>query len=253
MSVDSFEAVAAAVAGDLGPERLRRLAVGVLSGASRDALSVEAGLTVGPASVAAQRLLDALEDEGLAAPVAAAYLRGVAAGYEHQAARVQADLVWTGPAVFDVPVRATAQVLADLVGEARRELILTTYSARPYPPLLTALRAAVARGVGVWIVVETLLGAGSALQGEQPANAFADLPGVQLWSWAVDRRPEGAKMHAKVAVADQRTLFVSSANLTTSGIGSNIEAGVLVRGGTAARRAAEHLTALRRDGLLVRV
>jgi hypothetical protein len=46
---------------------------------------------------------------------------------------------------------------------------------------------------------------------------------------------------------------VSSANLTAAGIGSNLEAGVLVRGGAAPRRAAEHLRAMRRDGLLVRI
>jgi phosphatidylserine/phosphatidylglycerophosphate/cardiolipin synthase-like enzyme len=144
-------------------------------------------------------------------------------------------------------------VLTGLVGEARRELILTTYSAKPYAPLLDALTAAVDRGVTVWVVIETLHGAGSAIQGDQPARAFAGLTGVQLWTWALDRRPEGAKMHAKIAVVDERTLLVSSANLTTSGITNNMEAGLVIRGGTAASRAAEHLRALRRDGLLVRM
>jgi phosphatidylserine/phosphatidylglycerophosphate/cardiolipin synthase-like enzyme len=106
----------------------------------------------------------------------------------------------------------------------------------------------------VWAVVETLHGAGSALQGDQPAAAFATVPGMSLWTWDVSRRADsGAKMHAKLAVSDERTLFISSANLTTSGITNNIEAGVLVRGGTAARRAAEHLRTLRRDQILVRL
>lgn len=60
-------------------------------------------------------------------------------------------------------------------------------------------------------------------------------------------------MHAKIAVVDEEALLVGSANLTGSGIEHNIEAGVLVHGGTAARRAAEHLRALRRDGALVRI
>jgi phosphatidylserine/phosphatidylglycerophosphate/cardiolipin synthase-like enzyme len=191
------------------------------------------------------------EVAGLAPGEAAAYLRGLAAGYDARAARVQSELVWTGPAVFDVPVRATAQVLTGLVGEARQELILTTYSAKPYPPLTEALRAATARGVSVWAVVETLQGAGSALNGAEPAAAFP--AGVQLWTWAFGRRPEGAKMHAKVAIVDERTLLVTSANLTGSGIAANMEAGVVVRGGSAARRAAEHLHALRRDEVLVRI
>jgi hypothetical protein len=46
-----------------------------------------------------------------------------------------------------VPVRATAVVLADVVREARRELLLMTYSAQPYQPLNDALGAALSRGV----------------------------------------------------------------------------------------------------------
>jgi phosphatidylserine/phosphatidylglycerophosphate/cardiolipin synthase-like enzyme len=46
------------------------------------------------------------------------------------------------------------------------------------------------------------------------------------------QRP-GAKMHAKLAVADRRVLLITSANLTRSGVTKNIEAGLLIRGGTA--------------------
>jgi phosphatidylserine/phosphatidylglycerophosphate/cardiolipin synthase-like enzyme len=60
-------------------------------------------------------------------------------------------------------------------------------------------------------------------------------------------------MHAKLAVADRRTLLVSSANLTQSGIGKNIEAGLLVRGGIAPQRAAEHIAELKARGVLTRL
>jgi phosphatidylserine/phosphatidylglycerophosphate/cardiolipin synthase-like enzyme len=245
--VPEFEAAAVAAVDEVGPDRVRRLAAGIEAGRPGHALAAVAG--GGPA---AGRLLDPVVAGAVPPAVAAAHLRGLADGYEHRAATVRAELVWTGPTALDVPVRATAQVLTDLVGDAGHELILVTYSARPHPPLLAALAGATARGVPVWIVVETL-GAGSALQGEQPAKAFASLPDVPLFTWAVDRRPAGARMHAKLAVADERLLFVSSANLTAAGIGSNLEAGVLVRGGAAPRRAAEHLWAMRRDGLLVRI
>ncbi|OLT00089.1 hypothetical protein BJF90_07295 [Pseudonocardia sp. CNS-004] len=66
-----------------------------------------------------------------------------------------------------------------------------------------------------------------------------------------DRSP--AKMHAKVAVADRRALLVSSANLTQSGVKTNMEAGVLIRGGTAPERAAEHVQQLIAAGVLVRL
>jgi phosphatidylserine/phosphatidylglycerophosphate/cardiolipin synthase-like enzyme len=58
-------------------------------------------------------------------------------------------------------------------------------------------------------------------------------------------------MHAKLAIADRRELLVSSANLTASGAVNSIEAGLLVRGSTAAVRAAEHIDGLIASGLLV--
>jgi phosphatidylserine/phosphatidylglycerophosphate/cardiolipin synthase-like enzyme len=106
-----------------------------------------------------------------------------------------------------------------------------------------ALTDARARGVAVSIVVETLQGAGGAPTGAEPAAAFRNIPGIELWHWPPRARAEpGAKMHAKIAVADRRALLVSSANLTQSGVATNIEAGVLVRGGHAPSRAAEHGT-----------
>jgi phosphatidylserine/phosphatidylglycerophosphate/cardiolipin synthase-like enzyme len=246
-----FEAVATAAVADIGTDRLRALAADIAAGLPAHLLRPDGAPT--PVAEAADRLLAAMAADAVPARDAAGYLRGVADGYDHRVARVQTELAWTGPVARDVPVRATAQVLTDLIGEARRELILTTYSARPQPALLAGLHAALDRGAQVWIIVETLQGAGSALQGEQPASAFADLQGAQLWTWDLSRRPPGAKMHAKLAVADERLLFISSANLTTSGIDANMEAGVLIRGGTAARRTAEHLRVLRRDRILVRL
>ena len=145
-------------------------------------------------------------------------------------------------------------MLADVIREARHELLLMTYSARPYQPLTVALQAAVSRGVNVSTVVETLQGAGSALAGDEPYQAFTGIDGIDLWHWPSAKRTEpGAKMHAKLAVADRRVLFVTSANLTQSGVGKNIEAGLLVRGGTAPLRAAEHIDALRAAGALSRL
>ncbi len=151
-------------------------------------------------------------------------------------------------------MRATAAVLTDLVGEARHELLLMTYSARPHPSLTDALRAAISCGVTISVVVETLQGAGSALAGDEPYHAFTGINGIELWHWPTTRRTEpGAKMHAKLAVADRHILLITSANLTQSGVSNNIEAGLLIRGGTAPLRAAEHVDALRASGDLVRL
>jgi phosphatidylserine/phosphatidylglycerophosphate/cardiolipin synthase-like enzyme len=87
------------------------------------------------------------------------------------------------------------------------------------------------------------------MSGDEPYRAFTGVPGIQLWHWPVSARTEpGAKMHAKLAAADRRVLMVTSANLTQSGATKNIEAGLLIRGGAAPVRAAEHVDALRSAG-----
>jgi phosphatidylserine/phosphatidylglycerophosphate/cardiolipin synthase-like enzyme len=119
--------------------------------------------------------------------------------------------------------------------------------------LTKALRSAVERGVRVDIVVETKSGATGLLNGPEPAAAFAAVPGVTLWHWPAEARiHRGSRQHAKIAVADSRLLLLGSANLTASGATRNIEAGILVRGGTAPQRAAEHVRELQRTGVLRR-
>ncbi|MEV4864099.1 hypothetical protein [Streptomyces ossamyceticus] len=53
-------------------------------------------------------------------------------------------------------------------------------------------------------------------------------------------------------VADRHILLVGSANPTESGVRRNLEAGVLVTGGTAPHRAAEHIRELQRRELWCR-
>lgn len=236
----------------VGPDRLRTLADGVAAGNSDIALRTAVAAPGYSEAVAAVRAAQAAG--GLADPVAAAYLRGVADGYARSQAAERVEIVWTGPATHSVPVRSTAQALVELCAIARRELLLMTYSARPHPPVIDALCAARDRGVEVAVVVETLQGAGGAISGTEPAAAFLAVPAVKLWHWPPSRRAElKAKMHAKVAVADRSALLVSSANLTESGVAQNIEAGLLVHGGHAPRRAAEHVDQLMSAGVLARL
>lgn len=102
-----------------------------------------------------------------------------------------------------------------------------TYSARSYAPLTAALSEAVARGVTVDIVVERLKGAGWLLSGSESASAFSRIPGLRLFLWPTGQRDTpGSRLRAKLAVADDRILFLTSANLTAAGAERNIEAGV---------------------------
>lgn len=247
----AFADAARAAVRRLPREHIETMAARLADAASADSV-LDAVPLPGYRDVAGQ-VLTAMHATGTGNGQAAAYLQALAEGYELGRSAQRVDVVWSGPTSSAVPVRETAQVLTDLVSEARRDLILTTYSAAPYLPLTRALSEAVARGVSVTAVVETLAGAGGALNGEEPAAAFLAVAGVQVWHWPTGRRPEhSSRMHAKLAVADDRVLLVSSANLTQSGIGRNIEAGLLVRGGPAPIRAAEHVRQLQSTGALER-
>ncbi|APU16137.1 MULTISPECIES: DISARM system phospholipase D-like protein DrmC [Actinoalloteichus] len=252
MTAERFERAVAAAASELGAVRLRSLAAGIREGGPRAALP---GLVPVPGfAEAARAVLAAQTADAVPDVEAAAYLRGVAAGCVQQADLMRVESVWSGPTTHSVPVRATAQALVEVIDEAEAELVLVTYSAKAYPPAIAALTAAAGRGVRIAVVVETLRGAGGALGGDEPAAAFAAVPTARLWHWPSGLRPDRrAKMHAKIVIADRRILLLSSANLTHSGAAGNIEAGLVVRGGTPPRRAAEHIAELQANGVLTRL
>jgi phosphatidylserine/phosphatidylglycerophosphate/cardiolipin synthase-like enzyme len=244
MTSDALEEAAADILRRLGPQALRAVIEHAAAAWPREAIL---GSTPD-----AEPLLDALL--GVDPSAALAYLTGLAAGYAQRAREITVETVWSGPGSHHVPVRATAAVLADIVREAQHELLLMTYSAKPHQPLTESLRTAIGRSVSVSVVVETLQGAGSALSGDEPYRAFTGVEGIELWHWPTSKRSEsGAKMHAKLALADRRVLLITSANLTQSGVGKNIEAGLLIRGGATPQRVAEHIDALRASGDLARL
>ncbi|MGH3983248.1 MAG: DISARM system phospholipase D-like protein DrmC [Pseudonocardiaceae bacterium] len=249
--MNGFETAAVDAAPQLGVAGLRNLADRIGAGWPDHAILGGGSQGFG---AAARPILVARKESSVPDAEAGAFLRGLAAAQEQFTTSVTVETVWSGPSSHAVPVRATAQALIELISEAQHELLLMTYSAKSHEDISAALTSAVARGVAVTVVVETLEGAGSALAGSEPAAAFSSIPGIQLWHWPMAQRTEtGSKMHAKLAVADRRVLFVSSANLTQSGVAKNIEAGLLARGGHAPRRVAEHITELKASHVLDRL
>lgn len=249
MSRRDFEAAAEQAVVLLGPSRAKDLAGVFVRGRGLEhALLLLQAPTAGDAI---RGLYEAARSNDVPSAEVAAYLRGFVAGWSRRRYEAEVRTVWSGPATPGVPVRSTARVLTEVVSRSRFELLAMTYAARRHPPLISALREAVARGVDVHVVVETREGAAGLLSGPEPAAAFASVPGLRLWHWAPSvRGHEHARQHAKLAVADRRVLLVGSANLTESGVSRNLEAGALVTGGPAPQRAAEHIRELQRRGVL---
>lgn len=199
--------------------------------------------------VVAGRLLEAWEanpgPSGLAVGSAVA-----AASHAHEEARrnPHLELVVSGPGSQLIEARRTEQVLLEWIGKATREILLVTFAPYMYDDLRKALVAAAARGVDVTVLTED----------PQDNPDFTGIlrrscPGLiaQRLRWPAEERPEtGAALHAKLAVIDGSTAFITSANLTKRAAGNNLEAGVLIRGGDLPERLSAHVRELRQQGRL---
>jgi phosphatidylserine/phosphatidylglycerophosphate/cardiolipin synthase-like enzyme len=166
----------------------------------------------------------------------------------------QVSVVWTGPASYEVPVRATSAVLAEVIEEARKSLIVVSFAAYKVAAVVEALRAAADRGVDVRLVLESVVESKGKLT-HDAKEAFEALGGVvSFYMWPAELRvSQGgghASMHAKCAIADRRTAFVTSANLTGAAMTDNMELGLVVRGGDVPRRIANHFDVLIAGGIL---
>jgi phosphatidylserine/phosphatidylglycerophosphate/cardiolipin synthase-like enzyme len=80
------------------------------------------------------------------------------------------------------------------------------------------------------------------------------VPSAEIYAWAVREEPFlDGRVHAKVAVADGLNAFITSANLTGYALEKNMEAGVLISGGSVPNDLQNHLAALAETGIITKV
>lgn len=151
--------------------------------------------------------------------------------------RQTAELVWTGPATSVVPARRTEQVLVDLITCAQRRLTMTSFGIFQVPRLVSELEQALDRGVVLRIVLgDRELHSDQEIERQRHELGRLVSARAALLQWPTERRARdeaghAGLMHAKVAVADSRVAFLTSANLTEAALERNMELGVLIRGG----------------------
>jgi phosphatidylserine/phosphatidylglycerophosphate/cardiolipin synthase-like enzyme len=243
MPTGHVEALARSVASLPGPDRARWPAV--LGAVPQAAYRQHA-----------ERLLQAWEaaPDLSGAAVALALLAAVAARDGERRDQV-VEVVATGPASLHVSLRQTRAVVLDLFSRATREVLVVSFAAYRVPEVVAAIDEAVSRGVAVRFVLETVDDSGGALT-HDAAQAFRALGArAEFYTWPAERRPTGvpAALHAKALVADDCVAFISSANLTGSGLDHNLELGVVVTGGPVPAQIAEHFKSLMAAGVLRRV
>ena len=167
------------------------------------------------------------------------------------------EVAWTGPRTENSFLRATRQVVLDLLASAKEEVLLVGYwiaAERGPDTIVRKIVAEVAEAARRGAVLKIVLDDGPRTGGLTNRELL-----TSLWPTGIERPrlltwqpPEGhahIKLHAKVLVADREDALVTSANLTMHAMDLNMEMGVRV-GGPPARAIAEHFDRLIADGTL---
>lgn len=181
-----------------------------------------------------------------------AYLAGLLIGAARAVARARqqrsVEVVWTGPPSQVTSSRLTAAVIVELITHARKQLVLVSFATRTEPTIAAALHAAAERGVEIILVTER--------QADNPSytGSTAPFPGLQALRlhWPASQREPGAALHAKIIVVDEDIALVGSANLTSRAMETNLECGILLRGGPHPRAIRSHIIDLYATGRLRR-
>ncbi len=147
------------------------------------------------------------------------------------------ELVWTGPMTTVVPVRRTEQVICELIRCAEQQLTIASFGVFKIPRLVNEMELALQKGVRLRMVLGERDSASRSLIERhllQLGNVVASR--ALILQWPIERRPRDDQgrsglMHMKVAIADSRVAFLTSANLTEAALEWNMELGILVRGG----------------------
>lgn len=213
-----------------------------LTGWSEQAGTRLSGALPAPHRSAAGPLLTAWEEAPATPGVALAL--ALRSGIEVSAdpRKVQIDVVCTGPTTMATPVRLTSEVVRQLIDEASSRVLIVSYSAQKVEKVVKALDRAIARGVKVTMVLESP----ETFEASGP-GAYAGYP---VYRWPLEKRPSGARLHAKVVAVDGETVLLTSANLTPTAQDRSIELGLLVRGGSAPGDIEAHFAGLIQSGEL---
>ena len=172
------------------------------------------------------------------------------------------DLVWSGPEVSGLHARDTRRVYEELFGLAKRSLWAVSYAYFDGPSVFEKLaqRMEEVPELKVTLLLNIHRGYREKTQADHLVGEFAE----QFWQkdWpgkvrpavfydprSVDPEVPGV-LHAKAVVADDESVFITSANFTSAALDHNIEMGLLVRYRPLALSVVRHLQGLIDRGML---
>lgn len=224
---------------------------------------VRAAIAGGNAAVELQLHALQLVWSALGLELSATALAVVLRSSERAAALVRGHLpmpqvAWTGPKVEGSFLRATREVVRELLRGAQEELLVVGYwiAARDdgegiIQEVIDSLAEAVRRRVRVTLIVDERNREDGRNNRQILLDAWPDECATpRILTWRLPPGDRHLKLHAKVLVADDRDALVTSANLTSYAMDRNIEMGVRVTGAPATTIAL-HFKLLERQGIVV--
>lgn len=176
------------------------------------------------------------------------------------------DLVWSGPDAPGVHARSTRRVYTELFDSVQESIWVSSFvyfdGPKIFEPLARRLDAH--PQLQVFLLLNIQRNYGDTSRPEELVYRFAhkfwteDWPGtarptVYYDPRSVEKEGTGGVLHAKGVVADGKTVFITSANLTEAALDRNIELGLLVRDAALARSVTNHFRSLIDHKLLRRL
>lgn len=240
-----LDAVAAVVC-LVSPEKVQAIASRIRrTDAVKAAGALSGAVSTPVAAEVVDQLIDAWRSTSVSAEELALML--LAAGHVFTKATNQqsTELVWTGPTTPFVSARRTEQALLQVINAAEQTLFITSFVAYDVSSIVRALNTANERGVVISMLLELSQDHGGSITFDAIGKMRTLVPAARLYAWRDKADPfSDGRVHAKVAVADGRMCFITSANLTGHAMEKNMEAGVLISGGRIANLLDEHLRSL---------
>ncbi len=197
------------------------------------------------ASTVVEQLAAAWQKTRVGSDELASMLLAASHMYTKASSEQSIELVWTGPTTPFVSARRTEQALLQVINSAEQSLFITSFVAYDVSTIVKALNAADERGASITMLLESSQDHGGSINIDVIGKMRGLVPGAQLYAWR-DKTGDFAdgRVHAKVAVADKTSCFITSANLTGYAMEKNMEAGVLISGGHIPRLLDDHLRSL---------
>jgi phosphatidylserine/phosphatidylglycerophosphate/cardiolipin synthase-like enzyme len=219
--------------------RVRRIDPSEASGALSDVVGTPVATGVVDQLVEAWRATTVSAEELASMLLAAGHVFTKTAGQQ------STELVWTGPTTPFVSARRTEQALLQVINAAEQTLFITSFVAYDVSTIVRALNAASDRGVVISMLLELSQDHGGSITFDAIGKMRTLVPALKLYAWRdkADLFADG-RVHAKVAVADARVCFITSANLTGHAMERNMELGILLQGGQIPATVALHLQSL---------